>query len=96
MSNEGSLEDSNSVHESKTSLDENLTLPDVIGSQDFGPLESTVQCENLSELFTEELTLIGRVPMQFFLPECEESAALRDLIHQFGGICIYIVECCSY
>ena len=57
---------------------------------------NTKKCADINHLFTEEIPLIGRVPILFFVPECPEAANVRKQIHQFGGICIYIVECCCY
>ena len=68
------------------------SLSDHIETRD----EAGDKCEDLNLLLTEEIPLIGRVPLLLFVPECKEATALRKQIHQFGGICIYIVECCSY
>ena len=34
--------------------------------------------------------------MMFFVPDCSEASNTRKLIEKYGGIVIYIVECCSY
>ena len=51
----------------------------------------------LSELFTEVIPVIGRVPILFYVPECTPSCArIRRMIEQHGGLIIYIPECCCY
>jgi hypothetical protein len=55
------------------------------------------QSDNLTELFTEHLPVIGKVPILFYVPDCSPMATrVRRLIEQHGGLIIYIPECCSY
>ena len=36
------------------------------------------------------------MPILFYVPECREASQIKKMINQFGGICIYIVECCCF
>jgi hypothetical protein len=56
-------------------------------------------CDELAiqELFTEQIPIVGRVPILFYVPDVTPSArSIRRLIEAHGGIVIYIPECCCY
>ncbi len=51
----------------------------------------------MSELFTETIPIIGKVPILFYVPDCTPSASkVRKQIETHGGIIIFIPECCCY
>jgi len=53
--------------------------------------------EDLQELFTETIPVIGKVPILFYVPDCTPSASkVRRIIEAHGGVIIYIPECCCY
>lgn len=53
--------------------------------------------EDLTELLTEQIPVIGKVPILFYVPDCTPTACkVRRMIEQHGGVIIYIPECCCY
>lgn len=60
-------------------------------------ISDVMQDEDLSELFTETIPVIGKVPILFYVPDCTPSAnRVRQMIELHGGVIIYIPECCCY
>ena len=49
-----------------------------------------------SPIFTEELAIIGQVPMVFYLPNTVEKADLTALITKYGGKVSDMHECFTY
>ncbi|CDW87241.1 UNKNOWN [Stylonychia lemnae] len=49
-----------------------------------------------TQLFTENLPVIGRVPILFYIPKCKGAGKLKSLVHQYGGIAIPQIECCAF
>jgi hypothetical protein len=50
-----------------------------------------------NQIFTEEIPVVGRVPILFFLPQnCQESQEISKLINNHGGLVITVVECCTF
>jgi hypothetical protein len=49
-----------------------------------------------TEIFTQEIPIIGKVPMLFFVPECSEKADLTKLITSHGGMITHLHECFTY
>eukprot|EP00347_Sterkiella_histriomuscorum_P019406 403341744 len=50
---------------------------------------------DLSQLFTEQLPVLGQVPLMFYIPKSRGAGKLKSLIHQYGGIVIPQNECCA-
>jgi hypothetical protein len=49
-----------------------------------------------TEIFTQEIPIIGKVPMLFFVPEGSEKADLTKLITSHGGMVTHLHECFTY
>ena len=56
-------------------------------------------------LFTEEIQVIGRVPLcksfilnylEFYIPDCEEKLPFKALVEQYGGRLTDFHECFTY
>ena len=60
--------------------------------------EEFAEPENhMDTIFTEEIPVIGRVPILFYLPQnCKESREIQRLIINHGGLVITVVECCTF
>jgi hypothetical protein len=60
-------------------------------------LNQETEQNDMTELFTETIPVIGKVPILFYVPECTPATAkVRRLIENHGGVIIYIPECCCY
>jgi hypothetical protein len=49
-----------------------------------------------TEIFTEEIPIIGKVPIIFFVPDCSERNDLTKLITSHGGMVSALHESFTY
>ena len=47
-------------------------------------------------IFVEELPIIGKVPLVFYLPPSQEKSDMKNIIEKYGGQVQDIHECFSY
>ena len=49
-----------------------------------------------SAIFVDELPVIGKVPMVFYIPQCKERNDIKLLIERHGGLVSDFHECFTF